>query len=329
MTASLSLSLFVSLALALAAPLSGCSGPNASLKPTAAERLNGEGVRRLERGDADAAEETFRDALEEAALVDDLKGQAEAWNNLGALAMARGKPAEAVGCHETAIELHRARGVRDAGEVRARANLGAALLALGKLSAAEAELKAAVSLAIDLGEPSAALLAKTGLASVALHNKDAARAAALAREAAAEAARANSSSALASALAVEGAALAALGDLAAARARFEDALAIDRRREAPHAVAADLRALAAVAERQGDLAAASSYLARSARIARWTGDLATAERELERALRLARRASSKDIELIEGELSALKRAVSDLPARPPPARDAEPPPPAP
>ena len=66
-----------------------------------------------------------------------------------------------------------------------------------------------------------------------------------------------------------------------------------------------------IAEKQGDLAAAASYLVRSARIARWTGDLDVAERELGQALRLARRASSKDIELIEGELSALKKAIAD------------------
>jgi tetratricopeptide (TPR) repeat protein len=210
-------------------------------------------VRRLERGDAKGAEETFRDALEEAALVDDLQGQAEAWNNLGALAMARGRPDEALSCHRTALHFHRARGTPDLGEIRSRANAGAALLALGRVAEAEIDLAAA--------------------------------------------------------LAVEGAALDALGDASAARARFEEALDIDRKREAPFAVASDLRALSRLAERRGDLAAASSYLARSARIARWMGDYDRALRELRRALSLAREADSRDIELIESELAELLRTT--------------------
>lgn len=309
----------LALALALAPPLAACSAPAASIKPTAADRLNGEGVRRLERGDSIGAEEAFRGALDEAALVDDLKGQAEAWNNLGALAMARRQPEEALRCHSAALELHRGRGARDQGEVRTRSNVGSALLALGRYDKAEAEFTAAIRLAGELEDPGAALLAKTGLASVALHKKDAPRAAALAREAAAEARAKDSSSALASALCVEGAASSALGDLAAAKASFEEALSIDRRREDPRQVASDLRALSAIAERQGDLAAAASYLVRSARIARRSGDLDLAERELGEALRLARRASSKDIEIIEGELSSLRRALAERAPPDPPA----------
>src|SRR6185436_12086049 len=134
-----------------------------------------------------------------------------------------------------------ARGVRDLGEVRTRANLGSALLALNRITEAEAELSAAVALAVELGEPAAALLAKTGLASASLHRKAPERAASLAQEAAAEARANENSSALASALAVEGAARSALGDPAAARICFEEALAIDRRREDPRAVASDLQ----------------------------------------------------------------------------------------
>lgn len=292
-------------ALLLAIAQGACGGEIVSRKPSSAERLNGEGVRRLERGDAKGAEETFRDALEEAALVDDLQGQAEAWNNLGALAMARGRAEEALGYHRTALHLHRARGARDLGEVRSRANAGSALLALGRVAEAEIELAAAVALAAQLGQADSALLSQVGLASVALHKREPARAATLAKAAAARARSAADFGALAGALAVEGAALDALGDSAAARARFEEALELDRRREAPFAVASDLRALSRIAERTGDLAAASSYLARSARIARWMGDYDRAERELRRALKLAREVAGRDIELIETELAEL------------------------
>jgi tetratricopeptide (TPR) repeat protein len=284
---------------------SGCGGQADAARPSAAQRLNGEGVRRLERGDAKGAEETFWDALEEAALVDDLQGQAEAWNNLGALAMARGKPEEALGCHRTALHLHRARRVRDLGEVRTRSNLGAALLALGRMPEAEVHLAAAVDLASELHQADAALLARVGLASLALHKKEAARAAELAKAAALDARKVEDFAALAAALAVEGAALDALGDPTGARARFEEALDLDRKREEPFAVANDLRFLSRIAERAGDTAAASSYLARSARISRWMGDYERAERELRRALKLAREAASKEIELIEAELAEL------------------------
>jgi tetratricopeptide (TPR) repeat protein len=294
-------------AVLLAIPQGACGGEAAVRKPSSAERLNGEGVRRLERGDAKGAEETFRDALEEAALVDDLQGQAEAWNNLGALAMARGRPDEALSCHRTALHLHRARGERDIGEIRSRANAGSALLALGRVADAEIELEAAVALASALGRDDAALLAQVGLASVALHKKQPSRAAALAKVAAGAARGAGDFGTLAAALAVEGAALDSLGDATSARARFEEALDIDRKREAPFAVASDLRALSRLAERRGDLAAASSYLARSARISRWMGDYERAERELRRALSLAREVASRDIELIESELAELLR----------------------
>jgi tetratricopeptide (TPR) repeat protein len=296
-----------SAAVLLAIPQGACGGEAAARKPSSAERLNGEGVRRLERGDAKGAEETFRDALEEAALVDDLQGQAEAWNNLGALAMARGRPDEALSCHRTALHLHRARGERDIGEIRSRANAGSALLALGRIADAEVELESAVALASMLGRKDSALLAQVGLASVALHKKQPSRAAALAKAAAETARGAGDFGALAAALAVEGAALDALGDAASARARFEEALEIDRKREAPFAVASDLRVLSRLAERRGDLGAASSYLARSARIARWMGDYERAERELRRALSLAREVASREIELIESELAELLR----------------------
>lgn len=306
--------------LLVAAPACGGSAVVAA-KPSAAQRLNAEGVRRLDRGDTKGAEATFWDALEEASLVDDLKGQAEAWNNLGALAMARGKPEEALGCHTTALSLHRARQVRDLGEVRVRANLGSVLLALGRVSEAEVHLTAADALASELDQAPAALLARVGLASVALHKKEAARAAERAKAAAHEAREAADFGALAAALAIEGAALASLGDLASARARYEEALDLDRRRESPIAVAEDLRALSAIAARAGDSAAASSYLARSARIARWMGDYARAERELRRALKLARDAASRDIELIETELAELlkTREAGGGEVRPPPA----------
>ena len=72
----------------MALVLAACAGPKVGPPPSAAARLNAEGLRRLERGDDAGAEEMLRGALREAELIDDLTSQAEAWNNLGALAMA-------------------------------------------------------------------------------------------------------------------------------------------------------------------------------------------------------------------------------------------------
>ena len=141
-----------SMALALAA----CAGPKLGPPPSAAARLNAEGLRRLERGDDAGAEEMLRGALREAELIDDLPSQAEAWNNLGALAMAKGDAQRALGAHTRALGLYRAANVRGVGEIRTRGNLGAALLASGRIADAGAQFDEAARLATRIGEPSAA-----------------------------------------------------------------------------------------------------------------------------------------------------------------------------
>src|SRR5262249_27591936 len=106
------------------------------------------------------------------------------------------------------------------------------------------------------------------IASIALRRGDARRAAALARALAEEARAAADDVGLGAALAIEGAARSSMGDLRLGRARLEEALAVDRRRAAPLAIAEDLRALAEIAARAGDREAASSYLARLERLTR-------------------------------------------------------------
>jgi len=260
-------------ALALALGSVACAAPISTPRLTAAERWNAEGVRRLDQGDS-VAEECFLSALREAELIDDLRSQAEAWDNLGALSTAQGRASDAQRAHRKALDLYRARGVRDLGEVRARANLGAALLALGELGDAEAEFAAATKLASWLRKPTAAHLARAGLASIALRRGAAPRAAALARALVEEARAAADDAGLGAALAIEGVARLSMGELGLARVRLEEALAVDQRRAAPFAIAEDLRALAEVAARAGDQAAASSYLARRDLIVRALGSSA-------------------------------------------------------
>jgi tetratricopeptide (TPR) repeat protein len=302
----------------LALLLVACGGPKQGPPPTAAQRLNAEGVRRLDRGDAAGADQMIHEALKEAELVDDLVAQAEAWNNLGALATARGNAREAWSAHATALRLHQATKTRTTGEVRTRANLGAALLALGKTADAKAEFEEAVNLAERIGEPDAARLARVGLAAVALRAGDAARALALARALAeaksdaggsgADGAASSGDAARSSAFALAGAAEEALGDLRGARASYERALDLDRKRDAPRAVAEDLEGLARVAARAGNAADAASFLARSARVARRLGDRAAAARHLGRAIELLRESSPDGAAALEAELKAMQEA---------------------
>jgi len=291
-------------ALPLVAWLAACGGPKVGPPPTTAERLNAEAVRRLDRGDDLGAEEMIRAALREAELVDDLVAQAEAWNNLGALEMARGKYREAWSAHATALSLHQATKVRGVGEVRTRSNLGSALLAAGKVVEAKAQFEEAVGLGDKIGEPKAARVAQVGLASVALRDGDASRALSLSRLAL----DASGDAAEGGAFAVQGAADEALGDLPAARAAYEHAIDIDRRRAVPRAVAEDLRGLARVAERSGNPTEATALLTRSSRISRRLGELNIAVRDLERAIELSGTAANDRKAALEEELRALRQA---------------------
>lgn len=295
-------------ALVFVAVLAGCGGGSASgPPPTAAQRLNGEGLRLLERGERPSAEGAFREALAEAELVDDLAGQAEAWNNLGAAATARGDAREAWACHATALRLHRARGVRDLGEVRTRTNLGGAMLTLGDAAGAERELITAAALARSLSNPSAARLAEVGVASCMLTRGASTEAARKARAIAEEARRDADAGSEAAALSIEGAALESTGDLAGARERLTAALEIDRKREQPLTVLGDLLALARIASRSGDDAAASSLHARASRIARRLGQLDLAERELTAAIAAAQKNAPTEAGALRLELEAIRK----------------------
>ena len=291
-----------------------CSGPSAAPPMTAVQRLNAEAVRRIDRGDVGGAELTLRDALREAELVDDLGGQAEAWNNLAALAMARSELEEAFACCSMALRIHRMREVHDVSEVRAHTNLGSVLLALGKASEAKEQFDAAVRLAETLRIRPVAFLARVGLAAVALREGKTADAVALASSLAAEARNANDDEAAAAALQLEGNARLAQGDREGARSRLEEALGLDRKRESPGAVVGDLRSLARVAEAVGDRSQASLYWSRASRSARRLGDLAGAEHDLRSALEHARATHSPDVAAFEAELNALTMR-SDEPSK--------------
>jgi len=288
--------------------VAACAAPASRPPPTSAQRLNGDGLRQLDRGDLTGAELLFRDALRGAELVDDLTSEAEAWNNLGSLATTRGNAQEALMDHVSALRAHRASGVRDVGEVRTRSNLGGVLLRLGKSAEAKAQFREAVALGSQLRVPAASRLARVGLGSVSLAEGDAAAALRVAGEVSDEARRDGDPSALAASLSLGGAALERTGDLGGASARYGEALSLDRAREQPTAVAGDLRDLSRVAERAGDRAGAAALLARSARIAWDLGQVDEAERELARAVVLAAGGAPDEEGSLRRELDEMRAA---------------------
>jgi tetratricopeptide (TPR) repeat protein len=296
----------LTLAACLFGSLAACSGPTSRPPLSSAERLNGEGVRRRERGDNEGAEAFFRDALREAELVDDLTSQAAVWSNLGALASARGDAAEAWALHARALRLHLESGVHGEGEIRTRTNLAGAMLQSGKTAEAKAQFTQAIALASELHLP--ANMARVGLGSVALREGDGKGAVRLADDVAGEARRAGDQSSLSAALSLAGAASEFAGDPAQASARYEEALALDRTREQPLAITDDLHALSRLAEARGDRRVAASLLERSAAVARRLGRLDAAEADLVRALALLDGGSADDAAMLRAELEAVHSA---------------------
>jgi tetratricopeptide (TPR) repeat protein len=313
-------------ALVMSVSLSCGGTPARTPEPTSAQRFNAEGIRRLERGELDGAVEMFRAALREAELVDDLIGQAEAWNNLGAVAMAHDAPQQAWSNHSNALRLYRAAKTRDLGEVHTLTNLGSAMLAAGRPELARRQFEEAINLGESLGDSDAITVARVGLAAVSLQNGDFAEAQQQARAAARAARQQGDDATLAAALAVQGAAAEGTGELDTARERFIEALEIDRKREVPHAVRDHLRALARVAQRSNDVEEAATLLTRSARISRWLGQLDAAEAELNQARELAGQGSSAELDdaiQLERRLLEVARdqAAPPQPASPLPAEE--------
>ena len=111
--------------------------------------------------------------------------------------------------------------------------------------------------------------ARLGMAMIQLDRGQTKEALAAAEEVASKAKDLEDPALASMASAVAGAALERNGDGPGARKRFELALELDRQRQAPTAVAADLTALARIAEGNGDKAAAASYALRASRILRF------------------------------------------------------------
>jgi tetratricopeptide (TPR) repeat protein len=299
----------------LVALLASCaSAPAGAPVLSPVQRLNAEGLRRFERGESDSAGEAYHAALREAETVDDRAGQAESWNNLGALSFARGELDEALMMHLAALRLYERCSPRLVGEVRARSNLGMVLHAMGRNAEARTQFDAAAKLSEHLGQAGPALLARAGMAAVQSKEGNAAAARAMAEKVAQQAHAAGDKDAEAAALAVLGDALQALGDRQGARARLEEALALDRERRMPFAIAEDLRALSRVASAAGRRAEAADYLLRCARVSRALGQLELAEQELSQAAQLLVESTEPDKVIVNQELEAVRRARAQQPA---------------
>jgi tetratricopeptide (TPR) repeat protein len=287
----------------------GCGSASAPLVETPAQARNADGVKRLERGDLDMAEDAFQAALREAELVDDLLREAEAYSNLGTVATARGDQSRASWCFVRALSLYVQSPTRVRGEVSARVNLGSALLELGRVSDATAQFEHASRLAAQVNDERGVLLAQVGLASVKLRSGDPASAGRLAADSRGRAESAGERTIVGAALGVEAGALEVRGDLARAEQVYEQALAIDRELGNPIGVLGDLRGLGRVAVRRADPGRAALLLARAARVEKNLGRFDEADADLAKAATLAQGALREDERAsLVAERDALRKA---------------------
>lgn len=303
---------------AIFALLLGCSGPKAVPAATPVQKLSAEGVHRLERGDYAGAAEMFKQTLHEAELVDDLRGQAMAWNNIGSLGLAQGDLPTAVSALGHAVRFYRQIKEHGLGELRARVNLGIAQLETGNVAAAKAQLVEAQRLGDSLGKPREAWLAEVTLGSAEVKSGQASIGADRAQKALVWA-QSNHDLAIESAASlVMGSALQAQGDLEGALSRYDHALEIDRTRQEPSAILEDLRALAELYKQRGQPSLAGDILARRGRVAKRLGRLDVAEADMAWALEFgAKEMHVDDVEALRIEYDAIRAVRSS--SRPAPA----------
>jgi len=134
--------------------------------------LNYQGAIALRRGDVDAAEPRFADALELARVLQDHAVEARSLNNLGVMASLRGDPESALGNYEVALAAY-----QQAGLVRGMAethhNIGIARRDRGDYRRALDAADQAVRLATQVRDDSLVGLALTGRAEIHLMMGDA------------------------------------------------------------------------------------------------------------------------------------------------------------
>jgi tetratricopeptide (TPR) repeat protein len=294
-----------------------CGSAEPPLVETPAQTRNVEGVRRLDRGELDMAEDAFQAALREAELVDDLGRQGETWSNLGTVAMARGDFLGASSCFTRALAIYAQSPARGRSEVSARANAGSALLELGRIGEAKGQFYQAARLAVQVGDARGGLLAQIGLATVTLRSGDASAAQKLAADAKARAEALGDRAIVGAALGVQAGGLEAGGDLVRAVEVYEQALATDREAGNPVSVLADLRGLGRVATRRGERGKAALLLARAARVEKSLGRFEEADADLGKAVSLARGAlADEDLAALEREREALQKARGEKKTEP-------------
>jgi tetratricopeptide (TPR) repeat protein len=285
----------------------GCSGPKPVPAATPVQKLSAEGVHRLERGDYTGAAEMFKQTLHEAELVDDLRGQATAWNNIGSLGLAQGDLAVAVSALGHAVRFYRQIKEHGLGELRARVNLGIAQLASGDVAAARGQLTEAQRLGDSLGKPREAWLAEVTLGSADVKSGQASTGAERAQRALIWARSAHDLAIESAASLVLGSAFQAQGDLDGALSSYERALEIDRTRQEPSAILEDLRALADLYKQRGQLSLAGDVLARRGRVAKRLGRLDVAEADMAWALEFgAKEMHVDDVDALRIEYDAIR-----------------------
>ena len=264
-----------------------------------------QGLRLLAQGEWELAKSAFEDARRLAESLDDLSGQVESLNSLGAIAVQERRADEAVLLHRRALGL--AEESRQPSLILpSLTRLGSALQVVGLSAEAQERYQRAASLAKEFGDKKqeAILLNNLGLLELKAGALDAARAkfeAARAINQSLNEKREWSANLLNLGLVAE-----AQGQLDEAQRQFEAALELDKASEQQLAIAGDLGALARVLEKRGNKPAALAYYQRAYWSFHALDDSVRSRESLQRAIGLARELKrDEDLPMLEKELREL------------------------
>jgi tetratricopeptide (TPR) repeat protein len=246
----------------------GCAGPpaanNAAARHEAAIEANRRGETHVRHGELESAARSYREALRLSQSLEDPDGIAANAVNLSIVRQRQGRFDDARSSLGAILEQPN---LRFAPSRLAEASLRHALLDLdqGRLASAEQWLSRSAQYCSERC-PLSAAIHNTG-AQLALRAGRLAEAAAAARSAHDSALALGDRAERANALRLLGIAALQSGDADRARARLEEALALDRELGAPRKIALDLLALGRAAALAGESEAARAYYARALAVA--------------------------------------------------------------
>lgn len=232
--------------------------------------LTGAGRLACAQGDYPEARSFFQQTLEIFQALNDKRGIASSWVNLGLVASMQGNHSEARAFYEKALALHREIG-NLVGVATALGNLGGAAWEQGDYATARSYYEEELAIRRQLKEPEGIASSLGVLGSLAQLEGDYDRAVVLFEEGLALQRELGNKDGIAYALSSLGSAAYDRGDYALARSRYEESLQIRRELGDKQGIAYSLNSLGSVAVRQGEYERARSLFEESLSLFRRMG----------------------------------------------------------